>query len=163
MVEVRFSINTTSQMKDFIFFLYKSGLMLEREEDYTFYELLYQAIKEKKVYPLWLKKENLVRYLEYLKTRYDPTIGEIDCLLSEVYQQPTPEFAKEGGKENLNKHGFISKSWAYQFIMNQIKIRNTSVIDDIIYVDDYLQKLLGINSVKIDKYELIDLIDRLFI
>ena len=150
-------------MKDFIFFLYKSGLMLEREEDSTFYELLYEAIKEKKVYPLWLKRENLVRYLEILKKTYDPTIGEIDCLLSEVYQQPTPEFAKECGKENLNKHGFISKAWAYQFIMNQIKIRNTSVIDDIIYVDDYLQKLLGINSVKIDKYELIDLIDRLFI
>jgi len=30
-------------------------------------------------------------------------------------------------------------------------------------VDDYLQKLLGINSVKIDKYELIDLLDKLFI
>ena len=150
-------------MKDFIFFLYKSGLMLDREEDYTFYELLYQAIKEKKVYPLWLKKENLVRYLEYLKTRYDPSIGEIDYLLSEVYQQPTPEFAKECGRENLNKNGFLSKSWAYQFIMNQIKIRNIPVIDDVIQVDDYLQKLFGINSVKIDKYELIDLLDKLFI
>lgn len=163
MVGVTFSINTTSQMKDFIFFLYKSGLMLDREEDYTFYELLYQAIKEKKVYPLWLKKENLVRYLEYLKTRYDPSIGEIDYLLSEVYQQPTPEFAKECGRENLNKNGFLSKSWAYQFIMNQIKIRNIPVIDDVIQVDDYLQKLFGINSVKIDKYELIDLLDKLFI
>jgi hypothetical protein len=40
---------------------------------------------------------------------------------------------------------------------------NISVIDDIIYVDDYLQKLFGINSVKIDKYELIDLLDNLFI
>ena len=163
MVEVRFSINTTSQMKDFIFFLYKSGLMLEREEDYTFYELLYQSIKEKKVYPLWLKKENLLRYLEYLKTRYDPNIGEIDYLLSEIYQKPTPEFARECGRENLNKDGNISKSWAYQFIMSQIKIRNIPVIDDVIQVDDYLQKLFGINSVKIDKYELIDLLDRLFI
>ena len=128
-------------MKDFIFFLYKSGLTLEREEEDSFYEILYEAIKEKKVYPLWLKKENLVRYLDYLKMKYDSNIGEIDYLLSEVYQQPTPEFARECGKENLNKYGFISKSWAYQFIMNQIKIRNISVIDDIIYVDDYLQKL----------------------
>jgi len=141
MVGVTFSINTTSQMKDFIFFLYKSGLTLEREEEDSFYEILYEAIKEKKVYPLWLKKENLVRYLDYLKMKYDSNIGEIDYLLSEVYQQPTPEFARECGKENLNKYGFISKSWAYQFIMNQIKIRNISVIDDIIYVDDYLQKL----------------------
>lgn len=150
-------------MKDFIFFLYKSGLNLERDEDDSFYELLYEAIKEKKIYPLWLKKDNLVKYLEYLKTRYDPNIGEIDYLLSDVYQQPTPEFARECGRENLNKYGFISKSWAYQFIMNQIKIKDIPVIDDIIYVDDYLQKLFGINSVKIDKYEMIDLIDRLFI
>ena len=128
MVEVRFSINTTSQMKDFIFFLYKSGLMLEREEDNSFYELLYESIKEKKVYPLWLKKENLLRYLEYLKTRYDPNIGEIDYLLSEIYQKPTPEFARECGRENLNKDGNISKSWAYQFIMSQIKIRNISLM-----------------------------------
>ena len=163
MVGVRFSINTTSQMKDFIFFLYKSGLTLEREEEDSFYQVLYEAIKEKKVYPLWLKKENLVRYLDYLKMKYDSNIGEIDYLLSEVYQQPTPEFARECGRENLNKYGFISKSWAYQFIMKQIKIREISVIDDIIYVDDYLQKLLGINSVKIDKYELIDLLDKLFI
>lgn len=163
MVGVTFTINTTSQMKDFIFFLYKSGLNLERDEDHTFYELLYEAIKEKKVYPLWLKKENLVRYLEYLKTRYDPKVGEIDCLLSDVYEQPTQEFSKECGKENLNKNGYISKSLAYQFIMKQIKIRGISVIDDIIYVDAYLQKLLRINSVKIDKYELIDLIDKLFI
>jgi len=150
-------------MKDFIFFLYKSGLTLEREEEDSFYQVLYEAIKEKKVYPLWLKKENLVRYLDYLKMKYDSNIGEIDYLLSEVYQQPTPEFARECGRENLNKYGFISKSWAYQFIMKQIKIREISVIDDIIYVDDYLQKLLGINSVKIDKYELIDLLDKLFI
>jgi hypothetical protein len=163
MVGVRFSINTTSQMKDFIFFLYKSGLRLEREEEDSFYELLYESIKEKKVYPLWLKKENLVRYLEYLKMKYDPKIGEINCLLSEVYQRPTPEFAKECGRENLNKDGFISKSWAYHFIMNQVKLRNIPVIDDIIHVDDYLQKLFGINSVKIDKYELIDLLDNLFI
>jgi len=163
MVGVTFSINTTSQMKDFIFFLYKSGLSLERDEDHTFYELLHEAIKERKVFPIWLKKENLVRYLEYLKTRYDSNIGEIDCLLSDIYYEPTPEFTKECGKENLNKNGFISKSWAYQFIMKQIKIRGISVIDDIIYVDDYLQKLLGTNSVKIDKYELIDLIDKLFI
>ena len=163
MVGVTFSINTTSQMKDFIFFLYKSGLSLEREEDNSFYDLLYEAIKEKKVYPLWLKKENLVRYLEYLKTSYDPKVGEIDYLLSEVYQQPTPDFVKECGKENLNKDGYTSKSWAYQFIMKQVKVRNIPVVDDIIYVDDYLQKLFRINSVKIDKYELIDLIDKLFI
>jgi hypothetical protein len=150
-------------MKDFIFFLYKSGLILEREEGESFYELLYEAIKEKKVYPLWLKKENLLRYLEYLKTRYDPSIGEIDCLLSDVYQKPTTEFARECGRENLNKDGHISKSWAYQFIMNQIKVRGILVVDDIIYVDDYLQKVLNINSVKIDKYDLIDLIDTLFI
>jgi hypothetical protein len=150
-------------MKDFIFFLYKSGLTLEREEEESFYELLYEAIKEKKVYPLWLKKENLVRYLDYLKMKYDSKIGEIDCLLSEVYQKPTPEFARECGRENLNKHGFISKSWAYQFIMSQVNIRGIPVVDDIIYVDDYLQKLFGINSVKIDKYELIDLLDKLFI
>jgi hypothetical protein len=150
-------------MKDFIFVLYKSGLTLEREEGDTFYELLHEAIKEKKVYPLWLKKDNLVRYLEYLKMRYNPNIGEIDCLLSEVYQKPTPEFARECGRENLNKQGFISKSWAYQFIMKQIEIRKIPVVDDIIYVDGYLQKVLNINSVKIDKYELIDLIDTLFV
>lgn len=150
-------------MKDFIFFLYKSGLSLEREEEDSFYEILYDAIKEKKVYPLWLKKENLVRYLDYLKMKYNSKIGEIDCLLSEVYQLPTPEFAKECGKENLNKHGCISKSWAYHYIMNQIKLRDIPVIDDVIQVDDYLQKLFGINSVKIDKYELIDLLDKLFI
>jgi len=163
MTTVQFNINTTSQMKDFIFFLYKSGLTLEREEGESFYELLYEAINEKKVYPLWLKKENLVRYLEYLKTRYNPNIGEIDCLLSDVYQKPTPEFARECGRENLNKNGFISKSWAYQFIMNQIKVRGIPVVDDIIYVDNYLQKVLNINSVKIDKYELIHLLDTLFI
>jgi hypothetical protein len=163
MVGVKFYINTTSQMKDFIFFLYKTGLNLERDEEDSFYELLYEAIQEKKIYPLWLKKENLVKYLEYLKTRYDPKIGEIDYLLSDVYQKPTQEFAKECGRENLNKYGFISKSWAYQFIMTQIKIKDIPVIDDVIYVDDYLQKLFSINSVKIDKYEMIDLIDRLFI
>jgi len=150
-------------MKDFIFFLYKSGLSLERHEEDSFYEILYDAIKEKKVYPLWLKKENLVRYLDFLKMKYNPKIGDIDCLLSEVYQQPTPEFAKECGKENLNKYGCISKSWAYHYIMTQIKIRDIPVIDDVIQVDDYLQKLFGINSVKIDKYELIDLLDKLFI
>jgi len=163
MVGVTFTINTTSQMKDFIFFLYKSGLSLERQEEDSFYEILYNAIKEKKVYPLWLKKENLVRYLEIVKNRYDPNIGEIDCLLSEVYQQPTPEFARECGKENLNKNGLISKSWAYHYIMSQIKVRNIPVVDDVIQVDDYLQKLFSINSVKIDKYELIDLLDKLFI
>jgi hypothetical protein len=163
MVGVTFTINTTSQMKDFIFFLYKSGLTLERVESDFFYELLHEAIKEKKVYPLWLKKENLVRYLEHLKIRYDANIGEIDYLLSDVYQKPTPEFARECGRENLNKDGHISKSWAYQFIMNQIKFRDIPVVDDIIYVDAYLQKVLNINSVKIDKFELIYLIDKLFI
>ena len=34
---------------------------------------------------------------------------------------------------------------------------------EIIYVDDYLRKLFNITSVKIDNYELIDLIDTLFI
>ena len=104
-----------------------------------------------------------MRYLEIVKNRYDSNIGEIDCLLSEVYQQPTPEFAKECGKENLNRNGFISKSWAYKYIMTQIKLRDIPMIDDIIYVDEYLQKLFSINSVKIDKYELIDLLDKLFI
>ena len=46
--------------------------------------------------------------------------------------------------------------------MNQIKLRGTQVVDDIIYVDDFLQSLFNIHSVKIDRYELTDLIDTLF-
>lgn len=163
MVGVTFNITTTSQMKDFIFFLYKTGITIERQESDGFYELLYEAIQDKMVYPLWLKKDNLVNYLEVLKEKYDKNIGEIECLLSDVYKQPKREFAQICSKENLNKHGHISKKWAYQFIMTQIKLRGIQVVDEIIYVDDYLRKLFNITSVKIDNYELIDLIDTLFI
>lgn len=164
MAELTFIIQTTDEMKEFIFFLYKSGLSIQMKEDDRFYDLLYKSLKEKKVYPIWLKRENLNRYLTIMNEKYtDLHLVENDYLLSTILMKPKPLFAQACGTENLTKGGLISKKMAYNFIMNQVNHMKMPVVDDIIYINEDLQKLLDINSGKIDKYELILLIDRLFI
>jgi len=157
MATITFNITTTNQMKDFIFFQHKSGLMIYTQENDEFYELLYKSIQEKKVYPGWLHR----KYLDILKDKYNTNVDDTH-ILQDINEKPTEKFASICGRENLTKDGLISKRWAYNFIMNQIKLRGTHVVDDIIYVDDFLQSLFNIHSVKIDRYELTDLIDTLF-
>jgi hypothetical protein len=151
------TIKSTESVKDFIFCLYKSGINLEITLDAEFYSLLHKAIQEKKVYPLWLKKDNLVEILNTMQNKYPELDYENDYLLSNELLKPTQEFSYICGKENLTSTGCISKEMAYEFILQQAKI-----IDDIIHLTEELQKLLKANSVSIDKYELILLIDNLF-
>ena len=70
MAEVKIIISSTDQMKNFIFFLYKSGFQPTLEKDQSFYELLYKSIKEKKIYPVWLKEKNTSEFLKTLNTMY---------------------------------------------------------------------------------------------
>jgi hypothetical protein len=161
MAQITFNITTTSQMKEIIFFLYKSGLSIDSNEDDRFYQILYDSIKQRKVYPCWLRRENMLKYLEKIKDM-DEFIDS-DYLLSKTPMRPTSEFATTCGKENLTIDGLISKEGAYNFILRYIEVFKIPVVDDIIYMNEFLQNLLKINSGKIDKYELILLIDSLFI
>ena len=163
MTEVKIIIKTTDDMKDFIFFLHKSGLSIQTQEDTSFYDLLYKSLIEKKIYPAWLKKNNLLHYLNNLKQSYpDLLYVENDYLLSNIPRKPTAVFAQACGKESLNSEGLISTESAYNFIMRQAVYMKLSMIDDTIYLNEYLQNLLNINSGKIDRYELVLLLDNLF-
>lgn len=157
MTTVKIMIKNTNDIKDFIFFLYKSGVHLDIHVDNGFYWILHMAIKEKKVYPLWLKRDNLAQHLSIMKDQYPDLDYENDYLLSNELLQPTPEFSHACGKENLTAEGLISKEMAYDFILRQV-----TFLDDIIHLREDLQNLLNANSVKIDKYELILLLDNLF-
>jgi len=105
---------------------------------------------------MWLKN-NLVDILATMQVKYPELDYENDYLLSNELLKPTPEFSYACGKENLTASGCISKEMAYEFILQQAKI-----VDDVIYLTEELQKLLKANSVRINKYELILLIDNLF-
>jgi len=151
------TIDTTESVKDFIFCLYKTGVKLDLRVDDGFYYILYKAIHEKKVYPLWLKRENLTKILIKMQEEYPDLDYENHYLLSNELLKPTPEFSYICGKENLTGTGCISKEMAYEFILTQAKI-----IDDEIHLTEDLQKVLKANSVNINKYDLILLIDNLF-
>ena len=103
----------------------------------------------------------MLKYLEKIKTMEG--FIDSDYLLSKTPMRPTQEFAITCGKENLTVNGLISKEGAYNFITRYIEVFKIPVVDDIIYMNEFLQNLLKINSGKIDKYELILLIDSLFI
>jgi hypothetical protein len=160
MAEVKIIISSTDQMKNFIFFLYKSGFQPTLEKDQSFYELLYKSIKEKKIYPVWLKEKNTSEFLKTLNTMYH--IPDSDYLLSSELLKPTPEFAEACGKEYLTKNGLISKKMAYDFILKQVYYKTPDLVGDILVLTDPLQNLLKVNSGKIDKYELTLLINNLF-
>jgi hypothetical protein len=160
MAEVKIIISSTDQMKNIIFFLYKSGIHISLEKDNSFYELLYTSIKERKIYPKWLKEKNTLELLTTLNTMYHD-IPDNDYLLSTQLMKPTAAFAEACGKENLTKDGLISKNMAYDFILKQV-YNTTPVSDDMLVLTHPLQNLLKVNSGKIDKYELILLIDNLF-
>ena len=160
MAEVKIIISSTDQMKNFIFFLYKSGFQPTLEKDQSFYELLYKSIKEKKIYPVWLKEKNTSEFLKTLNTMYH--IPDSDYLLSSELLKPTPEFAEACGKEYLTKNGLISKKMAYDFVLKQVYYKTPDLVGDILVLTDPLQNLLKVNSGKIDKYELTLLINNLF-
>jgi hypothetical protein len=160
MAEVKIIINSTDQMKNFIFFLYKSGFQPTLEKDQSFYELLYKSIKEKKIYPVWLKEKNTSEFLKILNTMYH--IPDSDYLLSSELLKPTPEFAEACGKEYLTKNGLISKKMAYDFILKQVYYKTPDLVGDLLVLTEDLQNLLKVNSGKIDKYELTLLINNLF-
>jgi hypothetical protein len=160
MAEVKIIISSTDQMKNFIFFLYKSGFQPTLEKDQSFYELLYKSIKEKKIYPVWLKEKNTSEFLKTLNTMYH--IPDSDYLLSSELLKPTPEFAEACGKEYLTKNGLISKKMAYDFILKQVYYKTPELVGDLLVLTEDLQNLLKVNSGKIDKYELTLLINNLF-
>ena len=160
MAEVKIIISSTDQMKNFIFFLYKSGFQPTLEKDQSFYELLYKSIKEKKIYPVWLKEKNTSEFLKTLNTMYH--IPDSDYLLSSELLKPTPEFAEACGKEYLTKNGLISKKMAYDFILKQVYYKTPDLVGDLLVLTEDLQNLLKVNSGKIDKYELTLLINNLF-
>jgi hypothetical protein len=160
MAEVKIIISSTDQMKNIIFFLYKSGFNISLEKDKSFYELLYKSIKEKKIYPKWLKEKNTIELLNTLNTMYN--LPDNDYLLSNELLKPTPEFAEACGKEYLTKHGLISKRMAYDFVLKQVYYNTPDLVGDLLVLTGPLQNLLKINSGKIDKYELTLVIDNLF-
>ena len=161
MTEVKINISSTDEMKNFIFFLYKSGFQPTLENDNSFYELLYKSIKERKIYPVWLKEKNTSEFLKTLNTMYED-VSDNDYLLSSELLKPTPEFAEACGKEHLTKNGLISKKMAYDFILKQVYYKTPDLVGDLLILTEDLQNLLKVNSGKIDKYELTLLIDNLF-
>lgn len=161
MTEVKIIISSTDEMKDFIFFLYKTGFEATLEKDNSFYELLYKSIKEKKIYPVWLKEKNTSEFLKTLNTMYGD-VSDNDYLLSTELLKPTPEFAEACGKEHLTKNGLISKKMAYDFILKQVYYNRPDISDDVLVLTQPLQNLLKVNSEKIDKYELTLVVNNLF-
>lgn len=172
-MDVSITITTQDEMTRFIKFFSKSGLQVHPSNPEAFVELLYTTIVSGSISQSWLSSDVFSEYVNILLSTYsedeflvkfiDGVRGYYNDSVSSMKLQPTEHFKIICGTEALDSNGLISRKEALDFIMYQISIRNITVKDNTIFMDDYLNNTFNTNLHKVRKDELLDLIDTLFL
>ena len=165
------NLETEEQMTEFIKFLSNKSIRFTADE--YFIKLLYKSIISGKINPSWLDNDIFDKYLDDISKEYNTdervqlfinsVKGHYNESFSSVKLKPTEHFKKFCGPEWLNHEGRMSKKSAYNFVMYQISVRDVVLKDEKIYLNDYLKDLLNVNVYVLSKWELVSVIDSLFI
>ncbi len=170
MVEITLNLQKEDEMSKFIYFLYKSEMKIELSADV--YRFLYGTIGNDTIHPEWMSSVEMMRHLENMEQLYmdDAMLkrfimrvkGCSEESFNTVRLKPTEEFRTHCGAEWLDRNGCMTKKNAYDFIMLRAKIRNLIKEDGFIYLDAYLSALLKDGRQRVDKHDVIELVDTLF-
>jgi hypothetical protein len=170
MVEITLNLQKEDDMGKFIYFLYKSEMKINASSE--FYSLLYRSIINDIIHPEWMSSLSMIEHLETMEQLYseDSVLkkfilrvkGCSEESFNTVRLKPTEEFRTHCGVEWLDRNGCMTKRNAYDFIMLRAKIRNLIKEDGFIYLDAYLSALLKDGRQRVDKHDVIELVDTLF-
>jgi hypothetical protein len=171
MSSINIKLETESEVIEFVKFLSKVSIHFIGDDKFT--NLLHKAILSGKIVPSWLDNDIFSSYLESISKEYyederlqrfiNSIKGCYNDSFSSVKLKPTEHFKKFCGPEWLNYNGLMSKKSAYDFVMYQISVRKVNVYDDKINVNDYLKDLLNVNVDVLSKWELVNVLDSLFV
>ena len=70
-MSIEFKVRTVKEMKEFIYFLSKTNINPCIQDKGRFYYVLYEAIKENAIEPMWMRSRFLIEYLEEMCKIYN--------------------------------------------------------------------------------------------
>jgi len=103
----------------------------------------------------------LYEFLQTTSIQIKNSLSNIDPELNAFQYKPTDSFKSFCGPECLNRHGYVSISFAHDYIVSYAK-RHGLYSYNFIKLDATLMEVLNTSATKLDEPDLMDLLIRYF-
>jgi hypothetical protein len=147
-VLVSLKIQSEDDMPKLLTFLHETNIQFSVENPSTFQQILYKALKNKKVNTNALRNPAIESQIIGIEdTLVQEVIGDTSTIKEttdsmSILYKPTEHFKEFCGSEWLNANGLISANTALTFLEHNIKSRGIRMVNRVIYTTEWLRAVL---------------------